>query len=261
MFKTVLNYFVVLVITLFLCIPSVLAQEQGALAVAQSVVINESKVEDGDIISSTNTGNYLSKIDYDPSVIGIVAMRPAVSLSFNKLENSYPVISSGNGFVKVNTSNGSIKVGDLITSSKMPGVGMKSTQTGFVIGSALEDYSESDPNKVDTIPVALTFRFAISDKASNLIGKSLSNMLSLSTIAALEKPSDIFKYVLAGFIVLISVVLSVFTFGKNGALGIEALGRNPRASQSITLGIIINVLTSVSIVSVGLGAAYFILVL
>lgn len=255
--------FIVLFLTLSpfpLTLTPIYAQE-GALAVAQSVVIDEGNVQNGSIISGSSSGFILSKTPYDSGIYGVVTTNPAISLTFDNTQNSYPVITTGNGYVLVSTQNGPIQKGDLITSSKLPGVGMKASQTGFVLGSAMEDYVSSDVSKIGKIAISINLRYAVSAKSGEVITKSLSNILSLSTIAALENPLEIFKYALAGFTVLISLIIAVFTFGRNGGLGIEALGRNPRASMNITLGIIINVITSVTMISAGLGAAYFIVIL
>jgi len=42
--------------------------------------------------------------------------------------------------VKVSTENGEIKAGDFLTSSSIPGVAMKATKPGQVVGKALEDF-------------------------------------------------------------------------------------------------------------------------
>jgi cysteine-rich repeat protein len=55
--------------------------------------------------------------------------------------------------VKVSTENGAIEPGDYLTSSTKPGVAMKATQAGPVIGKALEVYNNSDPNQVGKILV------------------------------------------------------------------------------------------------------------
>lgn len=41
--------------------------------------------------------------------------------------------------VKFNSENGPIKKGDIVTTSSEPGVAMKATESGMIIGIALED--------------------------------------------------------------------------------------------------------------------------
>ncbi len=51
---------------------------------------------------------------------------------------------SGRVPVKVSTKNGDIQPGDYITTSDIPGVGMKATEAGRVIGKALTGLSGTD---------------------------------------------------------------------------------------------------------------------
>jgi len=44
--------------------------------------------------------------------------------------------------MKVSRENGEVKAGDYLTSSSLPGVAMKATKAGLIIGQALEDYSQ-----------------------------------------------------------------------------------------------------------------------
>jgi hypothetical protein len=46
--------------------------------------------------------------------------------------------------VKVSTINGDIKVGDLLTSSSIPGVAVRASGSGPIIGKALESYNGSE---------------------------------------------------------------------------------------------------------------------
>lgn len=54
-----------------------------------------------------------------------------------------PVALAGRIPLKVSSINGNIKQGDPITSSDIPGVGMKATRAGQTIGKALESFDES----------------------------------------------------------------------------------------------------------------------
>lgn len=65
------------------------------------------------------------------------------------LPGTYPVALAGRIPVKVNTQNGAIAIGDLITTSSTAGVGMKATAPGSVIGRALEAYSGSGTGLIE----------------------------------------------------------------------------------------------------------------
>ncbi|MBI2009536.1 MAG: SH3 domain-containing protein, partial [Candidatus Chisholmbacteria bacterium] len=53
--------------------------------------------------------------------------------------------------VKVTTENGPIAVGDRLTTSSIPGVAMKATEAGQIVGRALEAYTEADPTVVGKV--------------------------------------------------------------------------------------------------------------
>lgn len=75
---------------------------------------------------------------YQKDMIGIVATDPGLVLA-TETANSYPITLVGRVPLKVSLENGLIKAGDRLTSSSIPGFAMKATQSGRVIGVALED--------------------------------------------------------------------------------------------------------------------------
>lgn len=107
------------------------------------VVTIDSPVKDG-----TATVK-LSSLAYDQKVIGVVTTNPGivmdenlVDLNWNAASRNSPdrpaVALAGRIPVKVSNKNGNIEVGDPITSSDIPGVAMKATKSGQIIGKALE---------------------------------------------------------------------------------------------------------------------------
>lgn len=235
--------------------PAMAANDDISLGIANYFTIQGS-VKDGDIIAFTNKGYFQSKVAYDPSIIGVVTSNPAVSLSIQGSgKNSYPVSSAGNVEVNVSNTNGNIKKGDLITTSSIPGVGIKADKTGYVIGTALSDFV-GEKNEVGQINVALNLHYAYS--GSKTIS-SLKDILNLSLLATYESPSAVFKYVVAGIVIVLSALLGFLSFGRTANTGVEALGRNPLAGKMIQLGIIINVVVTVAIIGAGLLIAVFII--
>ncbi|MEW5797310.1 MAG: hypothetical protein AB1772_13270 [Candidatus Zixiibacteriota bacterium] len=112
----------------------------------------------GDILSVTDppvNGEAtvaLSRIPYDQKLIGVVTTNPAivmdsnlVDLNFNAASRNSPdrpaVALAGRVPIKVSTANGPIAVGDPITSSNIPGVGIKATKAGTIIAKALQNFS------------------------------------------------------------------------------------------------------------------------
>lgn len=86
----------------------------------------------------------VSQGSHDPFMIGIVSTKPGLRLSnTDDYIGGSPVdvALSGRVPVKVSTENGPIKAGDWITSSSVPGVAMKASKAGKVLGQALDSYS------------------------------------------------------------------------------------------------------------------------
>lgn len=236
----------------------VFAQDQNvSIGIANHIPIKGDNIKNGDIISSSEGGYILSRTPYDPLVIGVVSLNPAVSLDLEGAgNNSYPVVTSGNVEVNVSSINGNIEVGDLITSSSIPGVGMKASQTGYVIGRALDSFTSENSNEVGSINIALNLHYSYSNTSKP---STLSDIFNLSLLATYESPSAVFKYVVAGIVILLSFVLGVFSFGRVANTGLEALGRNPLAGKMIQFGIILNILITLVIIVAGFGMAYLII--
>src|SRR3989338_8698653 len=69
--------------------------------------------------------------------MGIVSTDPGIILGPQDV-NTYAIGLAGRVPLKVTTENGAIEVGDLLTSSSIPGVAMKATRPGPTVGKALE---------------------------------------------------------------------------------------------------------------------------
>lgn len=245
-----------LFILLFASTKTLNAQETS-FGISNSLPIAEKTVNDGDIITVSEKGYTLSKMSYDPSVIGIVSLNPAIAITIEGIGKTYPVITFGNANVRVSTTNGTIKKGDLITSSAMPGIGMKADKSGYVIGSALQDFDSNNPNEIGKIAVALNVYYFYSKLFLPKIG--IFDILKMSSLATYEQPSLFLKYLVALIILLISIVFGFFSFARSASKGIEALGRNPLAGKSIQLGMLINALISIAIIAAGMIIAYVVI--
>jgi hypothetical protein len=239
--------------------------QEISFGISSNLPIVDNEVRDGDIIVTSSQGFFVSTKEYDTGIVGVATLNPAVSINIgdtvqtdsNTSLKKYPVISSGNALVNVTASNGSINKGDLITASKIKGVGMKGARSGYVLGSALEDYIPANKDDIGKINVAINIHYYAS-KAANT-SSSLSDIFKLSAIATTEEPLKVFKYVLAALVVISSFVFGFLSFGRLARAGIEALGRNPLAGKIIQMGIIINTIITVAIIAAGLVIGLFIL--
>lgn len=121
-------------------------------------------VTTGGNYTTTKAGDTITKLipstqPYQSNVIGIVSDASHIN-SFNAIgfniqdsDNPQPLAINGRVLVNVTSANGAIKAGDPITASNIPGVGMKATKAGQIIGKALADYNNPDPNAVGKIIV------------------------------------------------------------------------------------------------------------
>ncbi len=136
----------------------------GHTDVAENIIITENGVdkqvqyieEDGIektdlagsiIIADPNHPNKgtLTSVAYDKRVVGIIATKPSMIISGGiGREYGYPVVLAGRIKTNICIDNGSIDIGDFITSSSRPGFGMKATEPGMVVGQALESFSGNE---------------------------------------------------------------------------------------------------------------------
>lgn len=219
-------------------------------------ILNKSVVE-GDIITLSKKGYVLSSVPYDPNLFGVVVRDPAIAFESSQ-PNSHPVVSEGKVFMRVSTVNGKIKKGDLITSSTIPGVGQKATESGFIVATALEDYSANSSKDIGRILVVLSVGHGTvsTDTRGNLL-KSFEFVLK----APYMSPMSVLRYVFAAVMVIVSFLIAVGYFGRISSLGIEALGRNPLAGRIILFSIVLHIILAFTIIAVGIAVAYLTLVM
>jgi len=228
----------------------------GTLGVARVVQVKDKTVKDGTIMSSDKDGGASpANLPYDSQVQGVVARDAGIIIN-NSAYDGVPLISVGTVYVLVSSANGAIKKGDLIATSALPGVGVKAVKDGYVLGSALEDYNSSDPKKASMIAVEFNLHYF---NAKPQFPGSLTDILKIALLPTKDGPTPLFKYIVAGLVVVASFVLAFMTFGRTAAKGVEALGRNPAASRIIHLGIIFNVGVVMVIVFAGLTVSFLIL--
>lgn len=234
-------------------------QDKVSSGIAISVSVVDSEVQNGDIISSTQQGYVLSKVAYDPTVYGVVSRSPAVSFESLSLPNSYPVIGVGKVYVRMSAANGKINEGDLLTTSQIPGVGQKSLEDGFTIGTALEEFEGSEGDiGIILVNFKPQYSVAISGRGR---GINLIKNVKWAAASPFLSPLTSLRYILAVVLTASAFVLGFWYYGRFAKTGIESLGRNPQAAKTISVGILFNIVMTTVIIGAGLFLAYLILVL
>lgn len=236
----------------------------GGFGIATTHTVEDEAAQDGDIVSlSAENGNLrITTIPYDEKMFGVVAESPTVVLRTVGLNT--PVIRSGEARINVTTLNGSIGIGDYITSSAIPGKGQKATDfNGYILGIALEPFNETDGTLIEfegkeaaqgkvLVAVGITATTPFIKKVS---GGFLGNLqytgeLFLYMLTTTRQSERIVRYILAVMVAVISLYISFRSFGHNVTKGIESIGRNPLAKGSIQSMIIVNVVL-IAVVSLG----------
>lgn len=100
------------------------------------------EIHPGEIVSLGSSAGQVDKSSrpYDRKLLGVVSEAPGLQLGV-AAANTVPVALSGRVPVKVNATGGAIKVGDSITPSTIAGEGMKATEAGKILGTAMEDFN------------------------------------------------------------------------------------------------------------------------
>jgi F0F1-type ATP synthase membrane subunit c/vacuolar-type H+-ATPase subunit K len=232
-----------------------LAQENYS-GFGMSIQLSERNAPEGSIISGTNEGYKISNKEYDSGMYGIISKTPAISLENSPSAGFTYVIYDGQTRVLISTANGPIKKNDLITSSETPGVGMKAIVNGFVIGTALQDFSGPENGMI-----LINVNPHYDNSFSQGVNRNIFSILSTARQSAYLSPLEALRYVIAGLIALLGFVIGFIYFGRVAQKGVEAVGRNPLAGRTIEFSVLLNVGLTALIIIVGLMIAYLILII
>ncbi len=136
--------------------------------IAENVPVSDQTVEAGDLVVVDETAvNFNARTDtyksdiydvfaakksslpYDPKLLGVISTDPGiimhapkdtVTTGLNSASSDRLLALAGRTSVKISAENGPIHKGDFLTSSSTPGVAMKATHAGPVLGQALENW-------------------------------------------------------------------------------------------------------------------------
>lgn len=253
LFKNILLLSFFVLVFLFDSNSNLLAQDSSS-GFAVSIPVIGDGVKDTLIVCSTDSGYALCQNSYSPNMYGVITLNPSVYFDSSDTD-LYPVVSNGKVYVKVKADK-QIKVGDYITSSEVLGVGQKALKSGYVLGTALEEVAPQEGIDTKEILVSISVKPAILTQEA---GMNLISLIKEGIDGAFLSPLSAFRYFLSGLIVIVTLVISLIHFGRVLKSGVDALGRNPLASRSIQLGLLLNVILIIASIAVGLTIAFLIL--
>jgi len=223
---------------------------QSLPLIAKNLKVVDEKAKAGDIVSQTKKGLVRSSTPYDKNIIGVVGENPIII--FNKpTTTTLPIVTWGEVLIRVSNINGEIKKGDYITSSNRPGVGQKATETGFVVGKAIEDLKENE----GLIPAFINPQYVT-------IKKPGSGGVLTKIVQGFGKPENIPKVLRYIFALLVgggSFIIGFFSFVKALREGITGISRNPLARKSIITAMTLNLIGILILTLAGLGLALFVI--
>lgn len=229
--------------------------------IAYNLEIKDSSGEAGDIISYSNGVYELSTKEYDPGIYGVIVADPQLTLN-QTTPTTKAVITNGQALVKVSQSNGSIKAGDLLTTSKDKGIGQKATKSGHVLGKALKDFPNTNSTKDEgLIPVTININYnQISAKSESLTQSGINEVASKVSSAVISgNIPSLLKYIFALLLGSISFFVGLTHFVRQNRTGVEAIARNPLAKKDIQRQIFVGTAGILFVSAIGLAIAIFIL--
>ncbi len=230
--------------------------DESYTGISTTLQLSEKNVPEGSIISGSSGGYKMSAKEYDAGLYGVVTKTPAISLENAPTTGTTYVVYEGATPVIVSTRNGEIKKNDLITSSGAPGVGMKATNNGFVIGTALQDYSGGSNGKI-----LVNVNPHFDNSFATGVSRNIFDLLGNARASAYLSPLEALRYVIAALVALLGFALGFIYFGKVAQKGVEAVGRNPLAGKTIEFSVLLNVALTALIIVGGLIIAYLILII
>ena len=225
---------------------------------AETYQVNDQNVVDGDIVVSTPNGLKLAAQPYDSNIFGVVQSQ-AVIVWHSGNPGEVAIASNGMAMVNVTTANGPIKFGDYVTSSSVPGKGQKAANAGYVLGIAQENF-DGNGTTSGQIPVVIKVEYA--GLSANAPANKLFEFLGASLLANAANPEKfgtIIRYTLAGLVLLAGFGFGFITFSRSLPKGVEAIGRNPLAKNTIYLSMILNVILILVVGGISIVGALLIL--
>jgi co-chaperonin GroES (HSP10) len=205
----------------------------------------------------------------------VAAADSAVTLSGDGTTDQVFVATSGKYAALVNTQNGVIKTGDIISISALDGTGMKAdNKEAIILGKALEGFdgtkkvigtttlSKSDGQKTNVAIGLIALDISISrNPLAATVGNepALPGFMSRFATTLAGKEVSVTRIYISLAVLFVTVVITGSLLYAGVRSSLTAIGRNPLARGSVIRGLIQVIVISVIIFVIGLSSIYLLL--
>ncbi|MBI2071375.1 MAG: hypothetical protein HYT79_12370, partial [Elusimicrobia bacterium] len=155
----------------------------GAPDVAENITTSDEAIEAGDIVVADPKHReriIKSSRVYQSGILGIISTKPGILTNadegdidgaITRDKKQRPLALAGRVPVKVSLENGTIAIGDYLTSSSKPGYAMKATEPGSVIGVALDNFDGKNSKEGKVLTFINLGESNLSEKVKTLSGE------------------------------------------------------------------------------------------
>jgi hypothetical protein len=153
----------------------------GSYDLAEDYPTRDDSLEPGDLVAADPNEAGLVKKANGPAetTVGIYSENPGLRLSqvdptINGAR-AVPIALAGRVPLKVTSASGDIKAGDYLAASNIPGVAVKATHAGPVVGRALASYSNADKANIGKVMVLINLSWFDPSVMGGLQGGSITS--------------------------------------------------------------------------------------
>ena len=204
------------------------------------------QIANGSLVSlSSSASGYvdLANTDNSPRLLGLAVGNNESLLALNNSSGTVQVVTNGTATALVSTVNGSISVGDQISTSPFNGIGMKSSSSSKVIGiaqtafngdKALDESVRDKNGQVRQIKIGyVSVIIGITTSPAKNTSIESSNFLQRLAISLTGKQVATWRIALGLFVGVVAFVALVTLVYTSIYGSIVSVGRNPLAKTAI----------------------------
>ncbi len=223
------------------------ASAQGNSSISQGFKTKDANISAAALVSMQqgNTSTVeLSTLAGAQRLVGIAGEKPLIELSGNTGEGNLQVVTSGLTLALVSDINGEIVNGDKITASPIEGVGMKTTQSAMVVGTAqgnlssvqTENRTITDKNgktktvHIGLLPVQVSVSYYTVPSESSAFVPGFLQSLANNVAGRNVSPMRVLVAALILLLLFVSVTVLLYSAVRSSIISI---GRNPLSESAV----------------------------